>query len=105
MDVTFSADGGYSARCSKAECCLAFYYGTDDNSPLKTYATDTVSLSKEVSGYIDIVFNGHDGDDDYVGWTGMLKKIEVSVDENRVRFDFYGHKGHGPVHFDLTRVQ
>jgi hypothetical protein len=102
--VTFTADGGYSGACTWAsnECCHAFDYGTDDDTPLKRYSVDTVSRDGSVSGSIDIIFRYDTGFMES-GYQGLLVNIELDATLDRLRFDFmYGMSG--PLVYDLERV-
>ncbi len=105
VSVTFRADGTYSARCawSSNVCCLAFYYGTDDDTSLKRYRIDTVNSSQEVSGPIDIIYGSKDVDYYPSGYQGNIRNLRLSPDESRMQFEFlYGE--YGPTLFDLARV-
>lgn len=106
VSISFAADGGYSARClwSSNMCCLAFYYGTDDDTPLKHYKIDSVSLSGQVSGTIDIIFGTRASGYYQSGYGGELEKVELDATGNRLRFEFWYDHDYGPTVFDLQRV-
>jgi len=111
VDLTFSDDGHYSSRCSDftQECCLAFYYGTDRDTPLKQWRIESAALNGEVSGEIDIAFdNGPASQDGQYGlpsWQGKLSHIERDATGDGLRFEFSRSDGYGPVSYDLRRVQ
>jgi hypothetical protein len=108
VDVTFDADGHYSAHCSDpaiAECCRAFYYGTDDDTPLKQWRIDA-TVSGKVFGQIDIAFdypNGTSVDYGLPAWQGELSAIERDAFGEGLRFKFATSTGYGPVRYDLRR--
>jgi hypothetical protein len=108
VDVTFEADGHYSARCTDpalAECCRAFYYGTDDDSPLKQWRIDA-TLSGKLFGQIDIVFDyPSEAGVEYglPSWQGELSRIERDFYGDGLRFQFATSDGYGPVRYDLRR--
>jgi hypothetical protein len=101
----FDADGRYSASCvfNSDQCCVAFYYGTDTDTPLKTYSIDDATLSGDVTGMITIAFDYGDNDFGTPAWQGELSHVDIDGDGNRARFDFNTSDGYGPVHFELQR--
>jgi hypothetical protein len=105
VELSFTADGQYSSRCTEmpASCCVAFYYGTDNSTPLKQYRVDDVTLTGNVIGEIDVPF---DYGDSYglPGWQGELSHIERDASGNRLRFEFATNSGYGPLQFDVERV-
>lgn len=112
VDLTFTADGHYSSRCSDSSpsCCLAFYYGTDDETPLKQWRIDSATASGAASGQIDIPFDDNpysaEGDTySLPAWQGVLSNIERDASGDGLRFDFARSDGYGPVHYDLRRVK
>lgn len=110
VTMSFTADGHYGARCawSSNACCVAMYYGTDDDTPLKRYAFDSVTTIGKVSGSIDIIFGGDYGGQQVPyyesGYQGTLKNVELDATGNRLRFDFIYGDGYGPLKYDLERV-
>jgi hypothetical protein len=99
--VVFGADGHYSAHCAQASCPAAvFYYGTDDDSPEKTYALTDVHADETCSGKIAIFFFPGDST------VGSLEAVTLSDDGQHLRFEFWSTWGgrSGPVVFDLTRA-
>jgi hypothetical protein len=109
VDLTFREDGGYSGRCSDfPECCRAFYYGTDDDAPLKRWRLVQASANGEVSGEIDIVFDYPAENAPHHGlpaWQGLLSNIERDASGDGLRFEFARDDGYGPVRYDLRRVK
>ena len=105
VSVTFRADGTYSARCawSSNVCCEAFYYGTDDDTPLKRYRIDTVNSSQAVSGTDRHHLRRQRGRLLPSGYQGNIRKLKLSPDENRMQFEFW-YDDYGPTLFDLARV-
>lgn len=105
VDISFSADGHYSARCAElGACCLAFYYGSDADTPIKQWRVDDATLSGNVFGEIDIAF-GYDGQFGLPAWQGQLSHIERDASGDGLRFEFATSAGRGPLRYDLRRVQ
>jgi hypothetical protein len=103
VTMSFSEDQTYSAEClwSSNECCLAFYYGTDDASDLKRYVIEGVTLDGGGYGSIDIVF-GEPENYYESGRQGVLENVELDATLARMRFDFM-YDAYGPLSFDLQR--
>jgi hypothetical protein len=105
VDITFSSDGHYSARCAElGDCCLAFYYGTDADAPIKQWRVDDATLSGDVFGEIDIAF-GYGQEFGLPSWQGELSHIERDASGDGLRFEFATSSGYGPLRYDLRRVQ
>jgi hypothetical protein len=104
VELTFRADGTYSGRCAEFsnDCCRAFYYGTDEESPLKTYSVEDATLSGNVIGVVAIVFD-HFGELRVSNQAGDLSRIELDATGSRLRFEFR-RDGHGPILYDLQRL-
>ncbi|HEY4184498.1 MAG TPA: hypothetical protein VGP07_05480 [Polyangia bacterium] len=104
--LSFTANGGYAARCtwSSNMCCVAFYYGTDDDSALKTYTIDSITTAGKVGGTIDIIFGTALAGYYESGYQGVLKNVVLDATGNRLRFDFWNGGEYGPVQFDLQRL-
>jgi len=102
VDLEFRVDGSYSGRCTRGSdvCCVAFYYGTDRDSPRKRYRVQDATLSGNVIGQIDIDFGFA-----LAGWQGELSQIELDASGNGLSFDFARDDGYGPVKYDLRRVK
>ena len=97
----FTADGHYTSVCLVADC-VAFYYGTDQDTDLKQYRVETLNIDGISSGEIDVAF----GDVDTFGlaaWQGLLEELQIDADAQRMQFDFWRDDGYGPVSFDLWR--
>lgn len=104
--MTFGSKGGYSARRldkSGASPQPAFYYGTDDDTPLKQYRLEDVSSLGRVHGTIDIVFDYGGAGYGTAAWQGRLDGIVLDSAGDRLRFEFRRSDGYGPVAFDLWR--
>jgi hypothetical protein len=100
VEITFEADGHYSGHCAQASCrAPVFYYGIDDDSPLKTYELRDVLANGRASGVIGILFalNG-------VPEVRDLRQVFVSQDLQSLTFEFWNGI-YGPVVFDLRRVR
>jgi hypothetical protein len=105
VELTFRNDGTYSGHCTEfsSDCCTAFYYGSDLESPLKRYRVADATLSGNVFGEIDIAFIY--GDEEYLpAWQGELSHIEVDASGHALRFEFARSDGYGPISYDLRRV-
>jgi hypothetical protein len=104
VELTFTADGHYSGRCAEVsgDCCVAFYYGSDDDTPIKRYRVDDATLSGNVFGEIDIAFASDDGYGLPV-WQGELSNIQRDASGNGLRFSFSTSTGYGPIEYDLRR--
>lgn len=107
VDLRFGADGSYSGRCTNLseQCCVAFYYGTDRDTPLKRYRLVDATLSGTVWGEIDIAFAYGPDNEGLPTWQGELSAIERDASGNGLRFQFRTSDGYGPVKFDLRRAQ
>jgi hypothetical protein len=98
----FEADGHYSAQCDAHECCVAFYYGTDDDTDIKVYELNAIGLDG-VIGLIDIAFQYGPGIYDLPAWQGELHRVNLDATGNRLRFDF-SERMRDPISFDLART-
>ena len=98
-------EGGYSAHCTSTptHCCVAFYYGTDLDYPLKAFRLLSTDSEGRAFGEIDIVFDYNDGFPGLPSWQGLLQNLELDATGNRLRFEFKTSDGYGPVRFDLSR--
>jgi hypothetical protein len=98
VKITFGADGHYSAHCAQASCPdPVFYYGTDDDSPLKTYMLIDLHANGTGEGRIIIYFGPNDTN------TDQLDQVTLSTDKQHLHFEFWDGQ-YGPVVFDLTRA-
>ena len=97
VDITFEANGHYKSACSNAANCRAFYYGSDDDSPLHTYDLNDVFANRTAAGWIYL-------------WSqpgspvGELKSVTLLGNATRLKFEFFNGL-HGPFRYDLYRVQ
>ncbi len=56
--ITFTSDGHYSAHSPGDDTnCVVLYYGTNDDSPEKTYLIDDVTAAAEGVGMLEIFFS------------------------------------------------
>jgi hypothetical protein len=98
VQITFSADGHYSGHCAQPSCpAPVFYYGLDDDSPLKTYEIRDIHTDGTGGGRIAILW-----DESYTDLR-ELDMITPSPDLTQLHFEFW-NGDYGPVVFDLTRV-
>jgi hypothetical protein len=105
VEIRFTADGHYSGRCTElpSDCCQAFYYGSDDDTPIKRYRVDDATLSGDVFGEIDIAF-AYDDEYGLPAWQGELSSIERDASGNGLRFSFARSDGYGRIEYDLRRA-
>ncbi|MBK9266371.1 MAG: hypothetical protein IPM54_42120 [Polyangiaceae bacterium] len=98
VDIHFAADGHYKAECLW-EDCTAFYYGSNNDVPQKTYEVDDMLDDGTGVASIRISFDDTGGS----VTTGTLREIVVSEDFEHLTFEFYptwlGMKG--PILYDL----
>jgi hypothetical protein len=105
VELSFAADGHYSAGCTELsrDCCQAFYYGSDDDTPIKRYRVEDATLSGNVFGEIDIAFAYAD-EYGLPAWQGELSNIQRDASGNGLRFSFARSDGYGPIEYDLRRA-
>ena len=94
---TFTADGHYSAHDPTDDSCPVLYYGTNDDSPEKTYLIDDVTAAAEGVGMLEIYFGPGDTNE------GAMKRIVLSADDQSLTFAVYKDV-YGPLLFTLTRA-
>jgi len=94
--ITFEANGHYSAH-SPGDACVVFYYGSNDDSPEKTYLLNDVLPTAEGKGEIVFWFNPGNTN------LGEIRHLVLSDDENQLRFEAW-KTGYGPLVFTLKRV-
>ena len=100
VELNFDIDGSYSGQCTDGTA-VAFYYGTDSDSPKKVYdLTTTYNYNNQLaaSGTIDIVFSA--------GTVNQDEILHVRFHDNldSLQFDFIHHGVYGPVKFKLNRM-
>jgi hypothetical protein len=99
--IVFGPDGHYSGHCAQASCPEpVFYYGSDDDSPLKTYLLVDLHSNGSALGHIVIFFGPGNVQ------TGDLDALTLSPDGKNLKFQFWATWGsgrYGPYVFDLTR--
>jgi len=85
VEITFRADGSYSARCMLPDGCSAFYYDDDADSPEKRYTLEKVQDDGTAIGIIRIhLAEGPGG-----AKPALLKKILLSEDLSALSFEFH----------------
>jgi hypothetical protein len=97
-DVVFRADGTYSAYNLNPDNHLpALYYGTDEDSPLKTFKLDDLKANGEASGELTVLF--------HVGTTTVdeIRHLSLGPDGNTLSLEMWHFGTYGPVRLDLTR--
>jgi hypothetical protein len=93
--VDFMANGHYSAHCQQPGC-VAFYYGSDDDSPRKVYELQDIRSDNKGQGEITFWFSTGNTN------RGELRSIALSADLGTLQFEAW--KGDsGPLTFDLHR--
>jgi hypothetical protein len=100
VTVTFRADGTYSATGLGTQSGIhepAFYYGTDSDSPFKTYALNDFRADDNGVGQIDIVYDADSINRD------ELRNIMLMGD--RLEFEFFHLGQYGPFTFRLYRIE
>jgi hypothetical protein len=94
--ITFEASGHYSAH-SPGDSCIVFYYGSNADTPEKTYLLDNVLPTVEGEGEIVFWFAGGSTN------RGEIRHLTLSDDEDDLRFEAW-KTGYGPLVFSLKRV-
>ena len=98
VDVTFRADGTYSASSGEVldgQTMTALYYGTDDDSPLKQWWINDFQASNKGVGEIDIVFDAKGVVRD------ELRNVKLMGDQLELELFHMGQ--YGPVLVQLFR--
>lgn len=107
VTVDFTSSG-YSAHCDQnsdyeggSGCCRAFYYGTDMDTPIKTWKLTSVNEDGTLNGLIDIAFCT--ASSCLPTWQGELHNLDYDATQSRIRFEFSTSDGYGPLKFELER--
>jgi hypothetical protein len=98
VTFTFNADGTYSAMTDEVldgSRMIALYYGSDEDSPLKTYAITDLQASRLGVGQIDIYFFQKSV------VRGSLRNVRLMGD--RLEFEVF-NRDYGPVTFQVARI-
>jgi len=98
VEVEFRADGVYSAHAEAGY--RAFYFGPDEDTPLKTYAIIAIRSGGIGSGEVAFVWV------DFISPTirmGEMRSISFT-DENHVEIEIWDRGTYGPVLLDLNRT-
>ena len=98
VDVTFRADGTYSASSGEVldgQTMTALYYGTDDDSPLKQWWINDFQASNKGVGEIDIAFDPK----------GVVRDElrNVKLMDDQLEFELFHMGQYGPVLVQLFR--
>jgi len=99
VTFTFNADGTYSAMTDEVldgSRMIALYYGSDEDSPLKTYAITDLQASRLGVGQIDLYFF----QESVV--RGSLRNVRLMGD--RLEFEVFNRE-YGPVTFQVSRTE
>jgi hypothetical protein len=104
VKLVFGADGHFTGHCNQAGGCPApvLNYGSDDDSPEKTYRLN--SLLPDGTAVGDIAFYFFPGDTNQ----GAIQSLLLSPDGQQLRFDAWAFWNAPPnlaASFDLTRVK
>jgi hypothetical protein len=95
--MRFEASGHYSAHSPGDDSCIVLYYGSNADSPEKTYLLDNVLTSAEGEGDIEFWFAPSNTN------RGQLRHVFLSDDENLLTFEAWKEQ-YGPIVFKLMRV-
>jgi len=96
--LTFTSDGHYSGHCAQTTCPEpVFYYGSDDDTPLKTYQLVDLHQDGTAYGRIVVYFAPNDTN------SNVIDEVFVTLDGQHLTFQFW-HGDYGPLVFDLMRV-
>ena len=96
VEIEFRENGTYSAH-NTSSSYPAFYYGTDDESNLKTYYIYDLYTSGEAVGSITIFFDVANTTID------KLDFVSFSNNYNSLTFEFWHNAVYGPIEFNLVR--
>ena len=105
VQIEFFANGNYSAHSLSGykypggdeTFFPAFYYGTDNDSELKTIDINDLYANGKAKGDIVIYFDPNTN-------TGSLEHISFSNDFNNLQFEFWHQNQYGPLTYYLTRI-
>ena len=99
VTFTFNEDGTYSAVTDEVldgSRMIALYYGSDEDSPLKTYAITDFQASRLGVGQIDIYFFQKSI------VRGSLRNVRLMGDQ--LEFEVF-NRDYGPVTFQVSRTE
>jgi hypothetical protein len=103
IKALIGSDGHYSAVCTEnSQCCVAFYWGTDQDSELKQIRLDAMGADGKFQGQIDMVWC-YPEQGCYVGWAGDITDFEYDQTGRRVRFQLHNERACCPVYVELER--
>jgi len=96
VTMEFFSNGQYSAHSMIGSPSVALYNGTDADSPVKTYRIISLDAAG-ANGKIVVLFDiGTTTEDD-------LRAINLSNNNNSLKFEMWHLSNYGPLKFDLTR--
>jgi hypothetical protein len=93
--VELTGSGHYSAHCQDKDC-VAFYYGSDADSPEKVYDIQDVRADNKGQGEIAFWFNTGNTN------RGELRSILLGPELDTLTFAAW-ETGYGPLTFELRR--
>lgn len=97
--VEFREDGTYSARnLETGNGQPALYYGTDEDSPFKTFLLDSVKSNGDATGEITVYFD--------VGTSvaDEMRHVRLGPGGRTLSLEMWHFGSYGPVRLDLTRM-
>lgn len=100
VEMEFRGDGTYSARVvaqPEGSTTSALYYGTDAESPLKTWLLDDVKANGDAVGEIQVYF-------DPTTTVDELRHLRLGEGGGTLSFEIWHFAIYGPVRFDLVRA-
>ncbi|MDB4936729.1 MAG: hypothetical protein JWP87_3701 [Labilithrix sp.] len=100
--LAFEADGHYATRTADPAGTPVFYYGTDLDTPLKTWTLGDLTVLGAATGTIDIAFD-YGMSFGLPAWKGLLHDVAMDTAGNRLALQFSRSDGYGPVVYDLWR--
>lgn len=98
VSLTFRADGTYSAHAEGDGQTPALYWGSDTDSPSKTYSIRDVAADGTASG--DIVLYWDNSETNVVDELG-----DIAFQGDRLTLTLTHFGQYGPIAFDLTRAK
>jgi hypothetical protein len=102
IEMELRADGTYSAHSigqDDSSDYPALYYGTNEDSPLKTWSLDDVKANGDASGEIQVLFGVV-----YTTTVDEIRHLRLGADGTTLSFEMWHFGQYGPVRCELTRV-
>jgi len=97
VEIEFFEDGTYSAR-NPNDGYVAFYYGDDVDSDMKTYSINDVMANGKGTGTLFVYFTLGDHT-----CRGDLENIEFTQDFQHLEFEFWYRSQYGPIKYSLEK--